>query len=114
LNRSLKVDPREPLNYFYLGELLAQEENFRDAVGAFLRAHQLSPLWADPLRRLGTVYSRLNRLGDAHYTLGQTYLVQDEDEKAIMEMTRAVKIFGETSPRGQVIQEELAAIRARK
>ena len=114
LNRSLKVDPREPLNYFYLGELLEKEENFRDALGAFLRAHQLSPLWADPLRRLGTVYSRLDRWGDAHYTLGQAFLVQDEDEKAIAEMIRAVKIFGESSHRGQLIREELAAIRARE
>ncbi|HEY5542097.1 MAG TPA: tetratricopeptide repeat protein, partial [Candidatus Binatia bacterium] len=62
----------------------------------------------------GVVYSKLDRLGDAYYYLGRSFLLQDEDQKAIADYERAIKISGENSPRGQVIREELKALRARK
>lgn len=112
--RSLSAEPKEPLNYLFLGELFEKESNFREAVGAYLRAHNLSPLWAEPPHRLGVVYGKMNRLGDAYYYLGRSHLLSDEDEKAIADLERALKIIGENSPRGQVVREELEVVKARR
>jgi hypothetical protein len=60
------------------------------------------------------VYGKLDRLGDAHYYRGRAFLLQDEDERAIAEFERAIKILGETSPRGQTVKDELNFVRARR
>lgn len=112
--RALALQPREPLNYLYLGELLEKENDLRSAAGAYLNAHQISPLWDKPPARLGLVYGKLDRLGDAHYYRGRAFLLQDEDERAIAEFERAIKILGETSPRGQTVKDELNFVRARR
>ena len=112
--RALALQPREPLNYLYLGELLEKENDLRSAAGAYLNAHQISPLWDKPPARLGLVYGKLDRLGDAHYYRGRAFLLQDEDERAIAEFERAIKILGENSPRGQTIKDELNFVRARR
>jgi len=113
LERSLSAEPREALNYLSLGELLEKESNFQAAAGAYLQAHSLAPLWAEPPQRLGIVYGKMKRLGDAYYYLGRSQLLQDEDEKAIADLERALKTFDATSPRGQMIREEIEAIKAR-
>jgi predicted Zn-dependent protease len=113
LERSLSVDPKEPLNYILLGKLFEKEANFREAVSAYLRAQNLSPLWAEPSQRLGVVYGKLDRLGDAYHYLGRSHLLSDEDEEAIADFQRAIKIFGPDSPRGRIIKEELDIVRAR-
>jgi predicted Zn-dependent protease len=112
--RALKREPREPLNYFYLGELFEKESRLPEAAGAYANAHNLAPLWPDPVQRLGTVYGKLNRLGEAHYYLGLSLVLQDEEEKAVPHWERSIKAFGENSPRGRAIREELALIRKRK
>jgi predicted Zn-dependent protease len=112
--RSLTVEPKEPLTYIYLGELFERESNLSKALGAYLTAYNLSPLWAEPSQRLGVVYGKMNRLGEAYHYLGRSQLLQDEDEKAIVDLERALKIFGPDSPQGQVVQEELEAVRARR
>ena len=113
-DRAVALEPKESLAYLYLGELLEKESDLRAAAGAYLNALNLSPLWDRPPYRLGVVYSKLDRLGDAYYYLGRSFLLQDEDQKAIADYERAIKISGENSPRGQVIREELKALRARK
>lgn len=113
-DRALALEPKEPLTYLYLGELLENQSDLGAAAGAYLNALNLSPLWDKPPYRLGVVYSKLNRLGDAYYYLGRSFLLQDEDQKAIIDYERAIKILGNNSPRSQVIQEELTALRARK
>jgi len=112
LDRALSADPKEPLNYLWLGELFEKESNFPEAVAAFLRAHNLSPLWPEPPQHLGVVYGKMNRLGDAHYYLARSHWLADEDELAIANLERALKIFGPTTARGQLIKDELEAIRA--
>ena len=112
--RSLIAEPNEALNYLFLGELFEKESNFSEAVGAYLRAHNLSSMWALPAYRLGVVYGKMNRLGDAYYYLGRSHILSDEDEMAIADLERALKIVGPTSPRGQVIREELDMIKARR
>ncbi len=112
-DRALSAAPREPLNYIYLGELLEQESKLRDAAGAYLNAYNLAPLWPEPAQRLGTVYGKMDRLGDAYYYLGRSLLLQDEDEKAAAQWERALKIFGEKSPRGEVLKGELDSLRDR-
>lgn len=112
--RSLTVEGEEPLNHLLLGELFEKESNFADAVSSYLRAHNLSPAWAGPPQRLGAVYGKMNRLGDAYYYLGRSHLLLDDDEKAIADLERALKFYGPASPRGQVIKEEIEAIRARR
>ena len=111
--RSLVAEAKEPLTYLYLGTLFEKESQFGEAVGAYLRATNLSPLWDEPPRRLGVVYGKMNRLGDAYYYLGRSYLLQDEDEKAIAALERAVDNFGEASPRGDLIRDEIEFIRER-
>jgi predicted Zn-dependent protease len=113
LERALKLEPKEALNYLYLGELNEKESNFREAAGAYLNAQNLAPLWPEPTQRLGTVYGKMNRLGDAHYYLGRSMVLQDEYEKAITQWERALKIFGEESPRGQMLKGELDSLRER-
>jgi predicted Zn-dependent protease len=113
-DRAIAREPKEALNYLYLGELFEKEGDLRDAAGAYLNASNLSPLWDRPPYRLGIVYGKLNRLGDAYYYLGRSLLLQDEDQKAIADFERAIKISGENSPRGQLIKEELKALRARR
>jgi predicted Zn-dependent protease len=113
-DRALSLEPKESLTYLYLGELFEKEDDLRSAAGAYLNATNFSPLWDKPPYRLGIVYGKLNRLGDAYYYLGRSLLLQDEDEKAIANFERAIKIAGENSPRGQLIKEELKTLRARK
>jgi beta-barrel assembly-enhancing protease len=113
-DRALSVEPKEPLNYLFLGDLCEQESNLSTALDAYLTAVNLAPLWSEPARRVGIVYGKMNRLGDAYYYLGRSDLLQDEDEKAIADFERALKALGPSSPRGQLIKEEIQAIKARK
>lgn len=114
LDRALAMEPKEPLNYLYLGELLEKENDLRAAAGAYLNAHQLSPFWDKPPARLGAVYGKLDRLGDAYYYRARSLLLQDEDERAIADLEKAIKILGPNSARGQTIKDELANLRARR
>ena len=84
------------------------------AAGAFLNAQNLAPLWDRPVGRRGLVYGRLNRPGDGYYYLGRSFMLQDEDEKAIASLERALKIIGASTPRGQLVQAELNTLKNRK
>jgi hypothetical protein len=44
--------------------------------------------------------------------LGRAHLLEDEGEKAIAFLQRALEIFGQSSPRGEVISDEIEVIRA--
>lgn len=112
--RALALEPKEPLTYLYLGELYEQTSELREAAGAYLNAHHFSPLWDKPLRRLGNVYGKLNRLGDGYYYLGRALILQDEDDRAMASFENAIKIFGEHSPRGQFIRDEVKTLKARR
>ena len=114
LDQALTMEPKEPLNYLYLGELLEKQNDLRAAAGAYLNAQQLSPLWDKPPARLGTIYGNLDRLGDAYYYRARSLLLQDEDERAMADLEKAIKILGENSPRGQTIRDELNNLRARR
>ena len=114
LERAMRAEPRDPLNFLYLGELYEKEANLREAASAYLGALNLSPLWPLPPYRLGVAYGKMNRLGDAHYYLGHSQLLQDEDERAIADFERAIKAFGPNSPRTQLIREELEMLKARR
>ena len=114
LDRALAMEPKEPLNYLYLGELLEKENDLRAAAGAYLNAHRLSPFWDKPPARLGAVYGKLDRLGDAYYYRARSLLLQDEDERAIADLEKAIKILDPNSARGQTIKDELANLRARR
>jgi beta-barrel assembly-enhancing protease len=113
-DRSLARDPKEALTYLYLGDLSEKEGDLRSAAGAYLNAGNLSPLWDKPQYRLGIVYGKLDRLGDAYYYLGRSLLLQDEDEKAAAAFEKAVKILGPNSPRGEFIQDQIKALKARR
>jgi Flp pilus assembly protein TadD len=113
-DRALALGPNEPLTFLYLGEMLEKSGDLRSAAGAYLNAQNLAPLWDRPPYKLGMVYGKLDRPGDGYYYLGRSYALQDEDERAIADYEKAIKIAGENSPRGQVIREELAILRARK
>lgn len=94
--------------------MLEKSGDLRSAAGAFLNAQNLAPLWDRPATRLGMVYGRLNRPGDGYYYLGRGFMLQDEDEKAIASLERALKVIGAGTPRGQFIQEELNNLKNRK
>ena len=113
-DRAIALDPNEPLTFLYLGEMLEKSSDLRSAAGAYLNAQNLAPLWDRPPHRLGIVYGKLDRLGDGYYYLGRSSLLQDEDEKAIADYERAIKIIGANTPRGQLIGEELKALKNRK
>ena len=113
-DQALAVEPKEPLTYLYLGELYEKQDDLRAAAGAYLNALNLSPFWDKPPYRLSVVYGKLNRLGDAYYYHGRSLLLQDDDQRAVADFERAIKVLGENSPRGQLIKEELAALRARR
>ncbi|MGE5217179.1 MAG: M48 family metalloprotease [Chloroflexota bacterium] len=113
-DRSLALEPNEPLTYLYLGEMLEKSNDLRSAAGAYLNAQNLAPYWDRPVYRLGMVYGRLGRAGDGYYYLGRSYLLQDEDKRAIADYQRAIKALGENSPRAQLIKEELTAVKARR
>jgi tetratricopeptide (TPR) repeat protein len=113
-DRSLALDPNEPLTYLYLGEMLEKAGDLRSAAGAYLNAQNLAPLWDRPPYRLGIVYGKLDRHGDGYYHLARSHILQDEDERAIADLERAIKITGENSPRGQLIKEELKTLKNRK
>lgn len=113
-DRSLALEPNEPLTYLYLGEMLEKSGDLRGAAGAYLNAQNLAPLWERPPNRLGMVYGKLDRPGDGYYYLGRSFVLQDEDDKAIANFERAIKIIGASSPRGQLIQEELKVLKTRR
>jgi beta-barrel assembly-enhancing protease len=113
-NQALSGEPKEPLTYLYLGELYEKEGDLRGAAGAYLNAHNLSPLWDKPPYRLSVVYGKLDRLGDAYYYHGRSLLLQDDDQRAIADFEKAIKILGPNSARSQVIKEELTVLRARR
>jgi predicted Zn-dependent protease len=113
-DRALALEPNEPLTYLYMGEMYEKTGDLRSAAGAYLNAQNLAPLWDRPPYRLGIVYGKLDRLGDGYYYLGRSFILQDEDEKAIADFEKAIKIIGENSPRGQLIKEEIKTLRSRK
>jgi Flp pilus assembly protein TadD len=113
-DQALALEPKESLTYLYLGELHEKEGDLRGAVGAYLNAHNLSPLWDKPPYRLSVVYGKLDRLGDAYYYHGRSLLLQDDDQRALADFDKAIKILGDKSPRGQLIKEEIMALRARR
>ena len=113
-DRALALEPNEPLTFLYLGEMLEKSGDLRSAAGAYINASNLAPLWDRPPYRLGMVYGKLDRPGDGYYYLGRSHALQDEDDRAIADYERAIKIAGENSPRGQVIKEELNILRTRK
>ncbi|MGH7835057.1 MAG: M48 family metalloprotease [Candidatus Binatia bacterium] len=112
--RSLAVEPKEPSTYLYLGELLEKDSKVTEAISAYLMAKSLAPVWPEPYQRLSVAYNKMNRLGDAYYNLGKYFLLQDEDERAVLNLERAAKISGPKTPRGQVITEEIAVIKSRR
>jgi predicted Zn-dependent protease len=113
-DKSVALEPNEPLTYLYMGEMYEKTGDLRSAAGAYLNAQNLAPLWDRPPYRLGIVYGKLDRLGDGYYYLGRSFVLQDEDEKAIADFEKAIKVVGENSPRGQLIKEELKTLRSRK
>ena len=113
-NQALALEPKESLTYLYLGELYEKQDDLRAAAGAYLNALNLSPFWDKPPYRLSVVYGKLNRLGDAYYYHGRSLLLQDDDQRAVADFEKAIKVLGENSPRAQLIKEELAALRARR
>jgi predicted Zn-dependent protease len=113
-DRAIALEPTEPLTFLYLGEMLENAGDLRGAAGAYLNAQNLAPLWDRPPHRLGLVYGKLDRLGDGYYYLARANLLQDEDEKAIADFERALKIVGPQTPRGQAIGEELKTLKSRK
>jgi predicted Zn-dependent protease len=113
-DRALALEPNEPLTYLYLGEMLEKSGDLRSAAGAYLNAQNLAPLWDRPPYRLGMVYGKLDRPGDGYYYLGRSHALQDDDERAIADYERAIKIAGANSPRGQVIRDELKILRNRR
>ena len=113
-DRALALEPNEPLTYLYLGEMLEKSGDLASAAGAYLNARNLAPVWDRPPNRLATVYAKLGRLADGYYYHGRALLLQDEEEQAIADFERAIKIAGENSPRGQMIKDELGPLKARK
>jgi len=113
-DRAIELEPNEPLNYYYLGEFLEKIGDLRGAAGAYLNAQNQAPLWDKPVFRLGQVYGKLDRLADGYYYLGRSHLLQDEDERAIADFERALKLIGASSPRGQVINQEVKTLKDRK
>lgn len=113
-DRALALEPTEPLTYFYMGEMLEKSGDLRSAAGAYLNAQNMAPLWDKPPYRLGIVYGKLDRLGDGYYYIGRSHVLQDEDDRAIADFERAIKLIGANSPRGQLIKEELNSIKNRK
>ena len=112
--QSLTGEPNEPLTYLYLGEMLEKSGDLRSAVGSYLNAQNLAPLWDRPVYKLGMLYGKLERPGDGYYYLGKSFALQDEDDKAINNLERSLKILGANSPRGQLVQEELDTLKKRK
>jgi beta-barrel assembly-enhancing protease len=113
-DRALALEPNEPLTYLYLGEMLETSGDLKSAVGAYLNAHNLAPLWERPPQKLGMVYGKLDRRGDGYYYLARAHALQDDDVRAIADYERAIKIIGDSSPRGQLIREELKILRNRR
>ena len=113
-DRALALEPGEPLTYYYMGEMLEKSGDLRSAVGAYLNAHNLAPLWERPPQKLGMVYGRLDRRGDGYYYLGKAFELLDDDERAVADYERALKLIGENSPRGQLIGEEIKKQRSRR
>ena len=113
-DRSLELEPNEPLTYLYLGEMLEKSDDLRSAAGAYLDAQRLAPLWDRPPYRLGMVYGKLDRRGDGYYYIGRSFMLRDDDERAIADYQRAIKALGENSPRSQSIKEEIAMLKNRK
>ncbi len=113
-DRALALEPNESLTYLYLGDMLEKSGDLRAAAGAFLNAQNLAPFWDRPPNRLGMVYGKLDRPGDGYYYIGRSFMLQDEDEKAISSLERAVKIIGADTPRGKIIQDELNNLKTRR
>jgi predicted Zn-dependent protease len=113
-DRAIKADPREALNYLYLGEMYERDNNLREAVNAYLNATNLAPYSAVAFNRLGVTYGRMNRQGEGYYYVGRSMLLQDDDERAVADYERAIKVLGAGSPRGQMIKEEMEGIKSRR
>ncbi|HKY09582.1 MAG TPA: M48 family metalloprotease [Candidatus Binatia bacterium] len=113
-DRALALEPNEPLTFLYLGEMLEKSGDLRSAAGAYINAMNLAPLWERPPYRLGMIYGKLDRAGDGYYYLGRAHVLGDEDERAIADYERALKLLGPESPRAQVIKEEINILRTRR
>jgi len=109
--RMLKRKPDDPVTHLYRGQLFEKESRFRQAARSYLRVRQFAPSWPEGARRLGYAYRKLNQPGKAHYYLAQSYLLRDEPGRAIDSLVRAAEHYEPDSPRLQVIEDEIEAIR---
>ena len=108
----LEREPDDPVTHLYQGRLFERQSRFRQAVRSYLRARQLASFWPEAARRLGYAYRKLNQPGKAHYYLAQFHLLRDETGKAVGSLERAAQQYPPDSPRRQVIEDEIAVLKA--
>lgn len=108
----LEREPDDPVTHLYQGRLFEKESRFRQAVRSYLRVRQVASFWPEAARRLGYAYRKLNQPGKAHYYLAQFHLLRDETGKAVGSLERAAQQYPKDSPRRQVIEDEIAVLKA--
>jgi len=93
-------DPDNELGHFRLGQLLMENLQFDEAIGAFRRTLKLSPQFSKVYQLLGTCCLKLNQRGDAVKVLTEGFAVADErgDNIPRDEMAKMLVQLGEPAP----------------
>jgi tol-pal system protein YbgF len=89
------TDPLVPEAYFYLADLLYQENRLEEAIQAFLRVQELFPTARrvpDALYRVGVIYIDLGRLEDARQYLQRVISSYPDTDAAVLAGERLKEI----------------------
>ena len=88
LRLSLELKPQQAWARIYLGHLMRRRKDFVSAEQEYIRATIDAPLWSLPLRQLGLLYSKLNRLKEAEQCFGEAYALEPTDEANAFQLAR--------------------------
>jgi tetratricopeptide (TPR) repeat protein len=93
-------DPENELGHYRLGQLLMEAQRYDEAIGAFNRTLELSPMFSKVYELLGRAQIESGKRDEAVKTLRKGFEVADErgDNKPREEMVKLLQELGETPP----------------
>ncbi len=115
LQTALVLDPSSAVAHYRLAQVYQDLGDFRAALEQLKRARGLTLIMPELNYQFGVIYGKLNRLGIAHFYLGQYYRERREYKTATFHYRKAKELLPAGDPHRKEIAPALEAIdKARK